>query len=362
MKSAFRYFSSFFIRHRNHFIGWFFFIAYEVITVGLIKEKFFSFGHYASYYVFNILLFYAHAYIVMPSSSMKTRDAFWRFPLFTLLELAVYIPILTFTVMHLRKYNIVSIEHIEWSTNYLTNIGYRGVYFIMFATGYYFIMNYVNERKIAEAMERQSLMTTIEKQKIEKDLVSTQYAHLKSQINPHFLFNTLNFIYTNTRKRAPEAAEAILILSEIMRFAIEEVAEDSLSSLDEEVEHIENLISLHQIKADNRLQVILSFDNNQPGSRIVPLILITLVENVFKHGDLTRVDDPALINVVTEPGTILIETRNAINHSAKHSSHHIGISNIRQRLVSEYGADAVLNTTTDQSHFSVRLSIKSTLD
>jgi len=361
MKSLFRYFFDFILRHRIHFIGWLCFIAYEVITVGLI-QRFVSFGHYAAYYVFNILLFYVHAHIILPAAKMKTKMAFWRFPLFTVLELAVYIPTLTFTVLMLNKYNIVAIDHVEWKMNYLTSIGYRGIYFIMFSTGYFFVMNYLNERRLAAIFEKQSLMTIIEKQKIEKDLVSSQHAHLKAQINPHFLFNTLNFIYTSTRKKAPEAAEAIITLSDIMRYAIDEMSTDNMSGLEEEIEHVEQLIRLHQIKSGNELNVQLSFENNRPHYRIIPFVLITLVENIFKHGDLTIQTDPARIDIVTTARQISIRTQNRINLTREHTSHHIGLDNIKKRLGTAYGEKARISAEMVNQHYVVDLIIESNLD
>lgn len=351
----------FLFRYRIHFLGWFIFIFYEVVIMGVIRGAFATFGNYALFYLFNILLFYFHAQVVMPAAKMKTMQAIWRLPLFISIEVLVYIPIVLHTADFLNKNGVLTlIEPVQFTFRAHTNVAYRAVYFILFATGYYYILNYFKERKRAEEKEKERLMVIIENQRIYADLIKSQHAHLKAQINPHFLFNTLNFIYTNTRKTAPEAAEAIMALSEIMRYSIEEVKDHAQSALVEELEQVENLIKLHQIKANHGLNIALKYDEEElERIQIIPLLVMTLAENMFKHGELGQKDCPATIELSFSEGVLNIVTRNRVSLHQAHTSHHIGLSNVRKRLKSAYGKNARLDTfVTEDQYFHAQLVIE----
>lgn len=360
MKIRLSDFYSLYRKYKVHIIGWAIFIFYEVVIVGLMRNFWATPGNYAIFFFFNIVLFYVHAHIFMPAAKMKTKHALWRMPLFIIIEVVIYIPITYGTVELMMKYGTLKlIGELHYDFRSLVNMSYRATYFILFSSGYYYIVSYFKERKLAEEREKEKLLVIIENQRIQADLIKSQHAHLKAQINPHFLFNTLNFIYTNTRKAAPEAAEAIMSLSEMMRYAMQEASDIDQTELMMELEQVENLIRLHQIKSERPLYIELEYDDETASMKIIPLLLLTLVENMFKHGDLHQKDHHAHI-MLTSSGTILqIETKNLISAMPNgHSSHHIGLDNMKKRLQTVYGENASLETHVDEDHcFYVRIDI-----
>lgn len=325
--------------------------------MGLITKHFASAGNYAFFYLFNILLFYFHAHIVMPAARMKTVQALWRLPIFIIIEVVVYITITLNLSNFLHRNSFVIFRTPpQFAIDTYVNMSYRVIYFILFSSAYFYILGYFEERKRAEEKEKERLLVIIENQRIYADLIKSQHAHLKAQINPHFLFNTLNFIYTSTRKAAPEAAEAILALSEMMRYSIEEVRNSS-SPLIGELEQVENLIKLHKIKSQHELYITLDYDEEAAEQEIIPLLVMTLAENMFKHGDLLQEAYPAHLKLNFYDGTLLIETKNLIRKNQLHPSHHIGLDNIKKRLKATYGDRAVLHTAVNNEQYLLSVEI-----
>ncbi|WP_316821814.1 sensor histidine kinase [Pedobacter gandavensis] len=343
--------------YKIHFIGWSIFIFYEVVIMGLIRKQFAPFGNYAFFYFFNITLFYFHAHFVMPAARMKTVQALWRLPLFIVIEVFVYITITLNLTSFLHRNGYMTFQSPPYfGIDAYIGMSYRVIYFILFSSAYYYILGYFKERKLVEEKEKERLLVIIENQRIYADLIKSQHAHLKAQINPHFLFNTLNFIYTSTRKTTPEAAEAILALSEMMRFSIEEVSHSN-TPLIGELEQVENLIKLHKIKSHQELYISLDYDEEVAELEIIPLLVMTLAENMFKHGDLLQEAYPAYLDLKYRKGLLKLETKNLINKKQTHPSHHIGLDNVKKRLKATYGERAAIHTSKQEDQFMVLLEI-----
>lgn len=359
MKKRLRKYLTFIVNYRIHFITWLLFIFYEVVITGLLRGQFATVGNYFVFYSFNIILFYFHAHVIMPAAKIKTKHVIWRLPLLVAAEVVIYVPLILYTVRFLVKYADLDLySPVAFDQRIVLSTVWRAIYFIFFSLGYYFLINYIKERKIAQEAEKERLLMIIENQNVQAELIKSQHAHLKAQINPHFLFNTLSFIYSNTRKTAPEAAETIMTLSDMMRYAIQDDSERTFTDLMLEIEQVENLIKLHQIKSDNKFNIIFEYDEHLAEVQIIPLVLITLVENMFKHGDLLQEDHPALISVDLAQNILIIETQNLINPQAKPTSHHIGLENIKKRLNMVYAEKAGLQISRiPNNYFNVILSI-----
>lgn len=273
--------------------------------------------------------------------------------------MAIYVPLTIGIVALLQKYADLSVfTPAVFNKASLGNGLVRTIYFLLFSTGYYYLTNYIKERKVTQQAEKDRLLMIIENQNIQAELIRSQHAHLKAQINPHFLFNTLSFIYTNTRKSAPEAAEAIMSLSEMMRYALQEDDDETFTLVKLEIEQVENLIKLHQIRAEHQLNIVLKYDSEVEDVKIIPLVLLTLVENIFKHGDLSKEHAPALISLCTDGNTLIIETENLISTNNTKPSHYIGLDNTKKRLSMVYGTKAMLDFDIERgNYFSVCLRI-----
>jgi len=341
-----------------HLIAWLLFIFYEVVINEVLVGATSTFGNYAVFYACNILLFYFHAHIAMPASQLKSKKAIWLLPLIIFAEILIYIPFVLGVARFFMEYVGVTMSMPpDFKLKTIVSVTWRCVYFLFFSTAYYFFMNYIKERKMLQDAEEQRLLMIIENQKVQTELVKSQHAHLKAQINPHFLFNTLSFIYSNARKTAPEAAEAIMSLSEMMRYAMQE-NERMYTSLGLEIEQVENLIHLHQIRSGNSLQISLNYAEELLKIQIIPLVLLTLVENMFKHGNLQDNKHPAVIDIYQESNFLIMRTRNLIDYKAVRDSHHIGMDNIEKRLNILYGNEATLEIAKADNFFEVKVAIK----
>src|SRR5579872_6228224 len=202
-----------------HAIAWALFITYEVLVTIVMGGKFY-FRDYVFFYTLNICLFYFNADVVFRYASNLKNIAFVIVPL-VILELTVYV-ILGETFNH-----ILNEDPKGWSAfwNDALKALWRAIYFVGLSTGYWFFKRTIVKTKEANKFKILQLETEATKMQIEKDLAVSRVEYLQSQINPHFLFNTLNYIYNSVEKIAPDASNSILLLSEIMHYALSEIGE-----------------------------------------------------------------------------------------------------------------------------------------
>ncbi len=179
---------------------------------------------------------------------------------------------------------------------------------------------------------------------------------LKSQVQPHFLFNTLNNIYYEAYREAPRTALLIERLSEIMRYFVDESPKDQVS-LATEVSFLEHYIALEKIRI--RHEVTLTFDNQAPEHlSIPPMLLMTFVENIFKHGiDKKSQQNEISIILLSRDGRLEFSTCNTLpEHPAATAGPGSGIWNLRKRLTLLYGEDYLLTTAKSADSFTAFLS------
>jgi two-component system, LytTR family, sensor kinase len=208
-----------------------------------------------------------------------------------------------------------------------------------------------DEKKQRKVLEEQKMQLEVEKS-------NANYNFLKAQINPHFLHNTLNFLYAKSLPYSHELSEGILTLSEIMRYALSEgIAKDGKAPLKDEIEHVRNVIKINQLRFSNKLNVDLQVDGVINGATIIPFILITLVENAFKHGDLKTVEHPIVIRIKVDGNKIYFYCRNKKKSGPKELSTGIGLDNIKKQLDLAYGNNYSFNVKDDSDFYITELSI-----
>ncbi|HEY4150663.1 MAG TPA: histidine kinase, partial [Chitinophagaceae bacterium] len=178
-----------------------------------------------------------------------------------------------------------------------------------------------------------------QKRQLEMEKVQTNYLFLKAQINPHFLHNTLNFLYAKSLPYSSELSEGILTLSEIMRYSLDkEEDRGGKVLLTKEIEHVNNVIKIQQLRFDHSLQISFGINGEVAGLLIVPFVLITIVENAFKHGELKNPDYPISIRLtVSGDGSLLFRCVNKKKTGPRELSTGIGLDNTRKRLDLAYG-------------------------
>ncbi len=156
---------------------------------------------------------------------------------------------------------------------------------------------------------------------------------LKSQINPHFFFNTLNNLYGLAVEKSDKTKDVIYNLSEMMRFTIYEGRKDSIAVTDE-VAYLENFIELQKLRYHDESDIRFEKEIESDKQRIPPLLFINLLENAFKHGMDTGPDNPFIrFRLVTRSDAIHFEIENNFDaQEIEHKKEGIGIENLRRRL------------------------------
>jgi LytS/YehU family sensor histidine kinase len=193
---------------------------------------------------------------------------------------------------------------------------------------------------------------------LEVEKSNANFNFLKAQINPHFLHNTLNFLYSKSLPYSPELSEGILTLSDIMRYALSEGnARDGKAPLKDEIEHLRNVIKINQLRFSNNLNVELDVQGVINGAQIIPFVLITLVENAFKHGDLKSNEHPIVIKTKVEGKHLYFYCRNKKKTGPKELSTGIGLDNIKKRLDLAYGKKYHFLVKDDAEFYTTELII-----
>lgn len=178
-----------------------------------------------------------------------------------------------------------------------------------------------------------SLKIAQENKSLREEKTQAELAFLKTQINPHFLYNTLNYIYSLAYPISDKLADAVIKLSQMMRYMLTESASaDGTVDLQKEVDYIENYISIYQLRFEEGFYVDFKADGNIAGKRVAPLLLIPFVENAFKHGVVNDSARPIRINLKVTGNRLDFSVSNKINRSQKDSSTGVGLVNIRRRL------------------------------
>jgi len=195
--------------------------------------------------------------------------------------------------------------------------------------------------------------------RLEKEKMQADYLFLKAQINPHFLHNTLNFLYARSLPYSSELSEGILTLSEIMRYSLDKEEDaDGKVLLTREIEHVNNIIRIQQLRFGNALQVIFTIQGNPEDLRILPFILITIVENAFKHGELKDPAHPVTLDLCIDEGKKLrFHCVNKKKTGPKELSTGIGLENTRKRLELAYGENYSLYIKDQREAYIADLAI-----
>ncbi|QNN44745.1 sensor histidine kinase [Pedobacter roseus] len=335
--------------YKIHIISWTCFIFWETVLVGLFFGVFGKFGNYAVHYVINIAFFYIHANLLR-IGTQPYRNAYWKVPLFIILEIAVYMSFVYQFDNFLAHYtNLLTGVQLPFLKR-IINLAWRASFFMLFSTGYFFLKRYLSEKAEKERIEKQRFQMLLDKERTDKELLMSKNAFLKAQINPHLLFNTFEFIHQKIRQHSPEDAQVMVYLSDMMRFAATTEHQEGYIKVNEEITQCQNLIKLHQL-TQGQIFIELAFSPDVLGIRLIPLVLLTILENMFKHGNLFDRDNKATIDIYMDGENLKIESRNLPGLVKSEVGFGSGLDNIRTRLDYTYGRAAQMKAFIDEEGF-----------
>lgn len=236
------------------------------------------------------------------------------------------------------------------SLNYVIDMMIGELYVITFVTAIKTTLDY---------LKKQKRVTDLEKAQLETELL-----FLKSQVSPHFFFNTLNNIHALALEKSDKTPKIIMRLSELMRYLLYETTQKR-QSLTNEIHCIQNYLDLEKIRNDDLLEINMSISGDILDKEIAPILLLTFIENAFKHGvnknigktkidlDFTIKEDFLYFTLVNP-----LPSKTSIKSSFEHSNG-IGLENVKKRLTLGYHKnDYKLKIKTKKKKFVVRLKIK----
>ncbi|MGE4586876.1 MAG: sensor histidine kinase [Mangrovibacterium sp.] len=198
--------------------------------------------------------------------------------------------------------------------------------------------------------------------KVEREKLEAELNTLKAQINPHFLFNSLNNIYSLCLVNSKKTPELILKLSDLMRHVLYESRENFVP-LKKEIEFVKNFIELQQIRLNDQVDIQVLIDGDVNNQLVIPLIFEPFIDNAFKHGPRSfSGNDFIHVSIKIEGEWLRFTTSNTCSEQTdckKDRAHGIGLSNIRQRLALLYKkADYDLEISKKAPIFTVRLDLR----
>ncbi|GAA0872916.1 sensor histidine kinase [Gangjinia marincola] len=297
--------------------------------------------------IINISLFYINYKLILPK--FLFNKSILHYTLISLLTLVTY--------------NVfISLLPLSTPFDAIENLNYSGRFGFKFRNAKYIITMILSLSFYLLGGVYGLIENYYHRQKIERDIeiskTDTELQFLKAQLNPHFLFNSLNSIYSLVRNNSLEAPEAVITLSELMRYMVYEANKVQVP-LKKEIEYIQNYIKLQKLRLANNQYVIIKVVGDPNPYHISPLIFISFIENAFKYGTdykgVTHVD--ILITIVRQ--RIIFNVSNMIGVFEKDKKNSgIGLTNIKNRLELLYPNSHELDIHKDDYHYKVELSLK----
>ncbi len=361
-----KYSSSNFLRH---LLGWVVYLSY-IYLIGLLTDKNLKFYSVILINTPLILEFYANLYWLNFFTKHKVIYSVILFLSFlAVLGLSGYVLIHNL----LPKFGVVLYTGSFKLASFLQEGILVYVRCFIYALLFFFIQKSIKEERelrklqqekftLEQANKQQELETALLKQnelKSQQEKLQYEYAFLRAQINPHFLYNTLNVLFSQALACSQSLADNILKLSDMMRYSLESLEyESGKVSVQKELEHLQTLIDINNIRFSNSKMVDYKIKGKVNGQMLPPLSMITIVENAFKYGELKDLQNPLKIEVVLQPKKIYFFCRNKKKkNNFEISSNNIGISNLSRRLDVAFKNKYDMKTTDEEDFYTFELTI-----
>lgn len=237
--------------------------------------------------------------------------------------------------------------------NYSRNTAFTAQWFVENSVRYYFDYGLYG---LLYAVIRHHLRAERQRQEAEQANTTAELTFLRSQLNPHFLFNTINDIYALVYQKSDAAPGALLKLAELLRYMLHETHHDRVL-LSRELDYLQGLIELQRIGSKGSLHLDYQLLGTPHGQTIAPLLLVPFVENAFKHGVLTDAAQPVTLHLAVTATTLDFCLHNTKQAQQKDQLGGIGLANVRRRLALLYPARHTLRVVDTPTDFQVTLHL-----
>ena len=328
--------------YKYHIFAWLGLAVYEVASVAVVTENFGNLESYLLHYLVNMFLFYIHSIFTLPKWVKTNKINYLMLSISILAQVIVYLLISYEVDVFIGKRSPSFFGPSGLNGQFLLSSIWRAIYFMVFATTYFLFVRFKESREKMSVLEKLNSQQEINKRQTDLELADARNAYLRAQVNPHFLLNTLTFLYNKSHKNEPRTAEAVFYLSKLLRYLINSDRGPALSAIGAEIEQVENLFQLSRVK-EEEIFVEFNYSESIEDLRIIPLVLLSLAENMIKHGNLSDKQFPGIISLIQKEGKLILSTTNLINTGINDSGIHSGLDNIAQRLKHNYGSEVSIN-------------------
>ena len=300
--------------------------------------------------VFDVCLVYFNFYLLIPRLLQQKKYVLYGC---SLLAAILAITLLDISIRKIYAHfgsKIFSIESSYTFYNVAVQV-VREIYLVGFTTGIKLAKDWIqNQQRLAYISET---MKEREKQYLEAEL-----NFLKSQIQPHFFFNTLNNLYSLTLKKSDHAPEVVLKLSDLMSYMLYETGAPKIP-INKEITCLQNYLDLEKLRFGQRLSISFEIEGQIEDACIPPLVLIFFVENSFKHGVRNIVDKIKIdIQLKVESDFLFFQVKNPVSEkNALLTNTGIGLKNVKRRLELLYGDNFNLETEKKEKEYIASLKI-----
>ncbi|MDO1511573.1 histidine kinase [Maribacter confluentis] len=339
------------IHYKYHIIFWSIYILFNTLRWGSLHNDYiYSIKTNLIGFPIHMALAYFNVYFLMPVFVFNKRYSEYTLAILGSLALMLVVKFnLTYYLIDTNVMPEASEVVNSITLNYAIVTMFGELYVVSFVTAIKITIDWLREHQKLHELETRQL--------------TSELSFLRSQVSPHFFFNTLNNIYSLTLEKSDRAPEVVLKLSELMRYLLY-AARKNKQDLQSEIELIQNYLDLEKIRFNDSLTINLNITGNLDNKRIAPMLLIPFVENSFKHGANKTIEPLTIdINISVKEKKLYFEIANPIpetlvtNRLAEEEGG-IGLSNVKKRLELGYRPDEYeLNITTTNNIFKVFLKL-----
>ncbi|MCM4173425.1 sensor histidine kinase [Arenibacter sp. TNZ] len=338
------------INYKHHIIFWAVYILFNIFRWGNIHQDFvYAVKTNLLGFPIHMALAYFNIYFLMPKFVYTKR--YFTYTVLLLATLFIGLIIKFNLTYYLVSNNVMpeagDVESLTLNYAIVTMLG--ELYVMSFVTAIKITVDWLNENSKLHELEKRQL--------------TTELKFLRSQVSPHFFFNTLNNIYSLTLEKSDRAPEIVLRLSELMRYLLY-ATDKPYQDLTKEIECIQNYVDLERIRFDNSLKIDLNIKGDIEEKKIAPMLLMPFIENCFKHGASKNIGNMYIkINLEVVDDILNFEVRNNVtskkNNKLLKRDYGIGLSNVKKRLELGYEPkDYNLSIFEKDKMFNVILKLK----
>ncbi len=325
---------------------WLVYFTLNVLRWGSYFDDYlYSFKSNVVEFTIHIIIVYGNIFYLIPKFILRKKYK-------TYLSIMVLILILVYIVRTGLNYTLVTEEIFPESNlpssffdiNYIVDVIIGELYVISFVTAIKFVVEWFLEKKKNENLAKLQL--------------STELKYLRTQIQPHFFFNTLNNLYALTLQKSDNAPKLVIKLSELMQYVLYDI-DGSKTNLLNEISHINNYIDIERLRFDDRVEVEMDITGNLEDVYVPPLLLLSFVENCFKHG--MKGCDKLKLKMsfeVLNTGYLEVTLINNFNPNLPYEENRgIGNENAKRRLYLMFSKNFVLDSKIEGDIYKLYLKI-----